>query len=245
MPFDPALPVNGSPLVSAEMRSQLNGLKDLIDALTAINAAQVDGVTTVNPGDPAAVSLSVVGSTLHFSFELPRGLDGQDGAPGPPFTHFVVDGVTTVEPHNPATVAANFDGNAVRLQFSVPRGFTGSDGQTGSAGPQGPAFASALIDGVTTLNPGENATVVVSFDGSNVHFQFGVPRGFPGNDGGAGPQGQPGEVTNMQLNSAIGGTSSNSNAVSTLGMTVSDPPIQSQVQTIADKLDELILALRR
>ena len=196
MPFDPALPVNGSPLVSAEMRSQLNGLKDLIDALTAINAAQVDGVTTV-------------------------------------------------EPHTPATVAANFDGNAVRLQFSVPRGFTGSDGQTGSAGPQGPAFASALIDGVTTLNPGENATVVVSFDGSNVHFQFGVPRGFPGNDGGAGPQGQPGEVTNMQLNSAIGGTSSNSNAVSTLGMTVSDPPIQSQVQTIADKLDELILALRR
>jgi hypothetical protein len=31
----------------------------------------------------------------------------------------------------------------------------------------------------------------------------------------------------------------------TLGMSVSDPPTQSGVQTIADKLDELINALRR
>jgi hypothetical protein len=47
------------------------------------------------------------------------------------------------------------------------------------------------------------------------------------------------------LSSAISGTSNNTNAVSTLGMSVSDPPTQSEMQAIANKLDELINALRR
>jgi len=37
----------------------------------------------------------------------------------------------------------------------------------------------------------------------------------------------------------------NRNGVGTLGMSVSDPPTQAEGQTIADKLDELINALRR
>ena len=32
MPFDPTLPVNNSPIVSAELRNQFNGLKAIIDA---------------------------------------------------------------------------------------------------------------------------------------------------------------------------------------------------------------------
>jgi hypothetical protein len=35
------------------------------------------------------------------------------------------------------------------------------------------------------------------------------------------------------------------NAVSILDMTVSDPPTQMEVQNIANRLDQLILALRR
>lgn len=35
MPFDPTLPVNNSPIVSAELRNQFNGLKGLIDGLQA------------------------------------------------------------------------------------------------------------------------------------------------------------------------------------------------------------------
>ena len=35
------------------------------------------------------------------------------------------------------------------------------------------------------------------------------------------------------------------NGVGTLGLPVSDPPTQGEVQAIADKLDELINALRR
>jgi len=78
--------------------------------------------------------------------------------------------------------------------------------------------------------------VGVSFDGSNVRFTFGIPRG---NDG------APGEVSQQQLDDAISGTSANTNNVGTLGLVVSDPPTQGEVQQIADKLDELINALRR
>ena len=46
-------------------------------------------------------------------------------------------------------------------------------------------------------------------------------------------------------NGVLAGTSSNSNGVATLGLSVSNPPQQSEVQAIADKLDELINALRR
>jgi len=52
-------------------------------------------------------------------------------------------------------------------------------------------------------------------------------------------------ATQAQLAAEIGGTSANSNGVGTLGMSVSDPPTQVEVQAIADKLDELINALRR
>lgn len=51
-------------------------------------------------------------------------------------------------------------------------------------------------------------------------------------------------ATQAQLAAEISGTSSNSNGVATLGMTVSDPPTQGEVQALADKLDELINELR-
>ena len=54
-----------------------------------------------------------------------------------------------------------------------------------------------------------------------------------------------GRVTPDDLAAAIGGTSSNSNGVGNLGLAISDPPQQGEVQAIADKLDELINALRR
>jgi hypothetical protein len=163
----------------------------------------------------------------------------------------VVDGVTTLNPGDAATVNTSFDGSNVRFTFGIPRGFQGdagppgSNGNDGPPGPQGPPFANAMVDGVTTLNPWDSAYVNTSFDGYHVRFTFGIPRGQNGSDGSPGPQGPPGEVTQMQLNSAINGTSNNSNAVSLLGMTVSDPPTVGEVQAIADKLDELINALRR
>jgi len=240
--FDPNLPIENTEIDAVQMRGQLTGLKDLIDAVQSVTSVQVDGVDTLNPGDAANVSLSVIGSVLHFSFGIPR---GNDGASATPVTSYLVDATNTLDPGMAAAAQVSFDGNNVRFIFDIPRGFDGQpggDGQPGNDGQPGPPFAQAVVDGVTTLNPGDNATVDVSFDGSNVRFQFGIPRG---NDGGTGNDGMPGEVTNADLSSAIDGTSTNSNGVSTLGMAVSDPPTQSEVQQIADKLDELINTLRR
>jgi hypothetical protein len=243
------------------------GLPGLVGpAGPAFSTAVVDSVTTLNPGDSATVGVSFDGTNVRFTFGIPRGNDGSQGQPGnngsdggqgpqgaqgPPFAQAVVDGVTTLDPGQAATVQTSFDGSNVRFQFGIPRGNDGSNGTNGSdggqgpQGAQGPPFAQAVVDSVTTLDPGQPATVQTSFDGSNVRFTFGIPRGQNGNDGGSGPQGQPGEVTFMQLNSAINGTSNNSNGVNPLVMTVSDPPTVGEVQAIASKLDELILALRR
>ena len=175
MPFDPNYPPTNAEIESAPLRSQFQGLKDLIDAMTSVNTATVDSTNTLPSGSPAQASVSVIGSTLHFTFDLPQGSDGTNGS-------------------------------------------NGSDGAIGPQGPQGP-------QGDPGGPPG--------------------PVGPQGNDGPQGPQGPPGEVTQAVLDAAILGTSANSNGVSTLGMVVSDPPTRSEVQTLADKLDELINALRR
>ncbi len=254
MPYDPTLPLNNAQVQAQVLRGQFTGLKDLIDTIpvgppgqngsdgTSVTGAVVDGTTTLNPGDAAQAGVSWDGANVRFTFGIPR---GQDGVSSPPITSFIVDGVSTLNPGEPATVQTSFNGASVGFLFGIPRGndgTNGSNGNDGGPGAQGPPFANAIVDSVTTLNPSDNATVQTSFDGSNVRFQFGIPRGQNGNDGGSGP---PGEVTNAQLSSAIAGTSNLSNAVALLGLVVSDPPTQAEVQSIADKLDELINALRR
>ncbi len=201
--FDPAQPASNSALSSLVMRAQLTSLKALIDAVVTLTAAQIDGVSTVNPGDPASVGLTVNGGTLHFTFSIPR---GQEGLPGNP----------------------------------------GGDGGTGATGPQGPPFANAVVDSVTTLPAGSPATVSVSFDGTLVHFSFGMPAGQNGTNGADGVQGLPGEVTNAALAMSISGTSSNSNAVPTMDTAFSnDPPTLADMETLRAAHNALVLALRR
>ena len=150
MPFDPTKPAEHSPLVSAEMRGQLNGLKELIDNGT-LTGVVIDAVNTVAPGSPAAVSANISNGVLHLTFDIPQGAEGAQGQPGN----------------------------------------NGSDGQ----------------------------------------------------------QGPPGEVSNAQLtaalDAAIATTSSNTNAVPPVNIALSSNYDSSQVQMIADRLDALILALRR
>ena len=83
MPFDPTYPPTNALIESAPLRAQFNGLKDLIDAIATLNAAVVDGVATLPPGDPATVSVSVTGNTLHFTFGIPQGDVGPQGQQGP------------------------------------------------------------------------------------------------------------------------------------------------------------------
>jgi hypothetical protein len=60
MPFDPSLPLDHSPIVAAELRTQLTGLSEEIDALqdgTATNPSAVDllSLTISNPPTTAQV----------------------------------------------------------------------------------------------------------------------------------------------------------------------------------------------
>ena len=116
----------------------------------------------------------------------------------------------------------------------------------GPPGPQGPPFASAVVDGVSTLNPGDAATVGVNFDGTNVHFSFGLPRGADGSNGTNGTNGSdgapgaPGEVTAAQLAAAIAGTSANSNGIPTLDTPFADP----DAETLRAAYNALVLSLR-
>ncbi len=185
--FDPNLPEPNANATSAVLRGQFQGLKALIDAVPTVTTAQVDAVTTLNPGDAATVGVSITGGVLHLTFGIPQGVDGppgNDGAPGPP-------------------------------------------------------FANAVVDGVTTVPSGTPANVGVSFDGTDVHFSFDIPQGEPGE------QGPAGEVSQGDLETALGSSSSNSNDVSFLNFSVNDPPTQQDVQLVVDKVDELIQALRR
>ena len=254
--FDPNLPQENTPADAVQMRNQLNGLKALIDAILTVTAAQVGSTTTLPQGSPANASVNVVGNTLHFSFEIPQGQEGLPGLVGPadpPFSTAVVDSVTTLNPGDSATVGVSFDGTNVRFTFGIPRGNDGSQGQPGNngsdggqgpQGAQGPPFAQAVVDGVTTLDPGQAATVQTSFDGSNVHFTIGIPRGNGGSNGtngSDGAQGPPGEITQAQLNSAISGTSNNTNGVSTLDTGFADPDMEA----LRQKVNEMILNGRR
>ncbi|MCX6900625.1 MAG: hypothetical protein NT105_18245 [Verrucomicrobia bacterium] len=79
-----------------------------------------------------------------------------------------------------------------------------------------------------------------------------IPAGPPGPAGPAGetgPAGPPGEVTTQQMNDtisgAINGTPRNVDSIGTLDIGISDPPTQGEVQAILDKLNALILGLKR
>jgi hypothetical protein len=244
MPFDPSLPLPNSPLESQVIRDQLQALFVLINNIVTVTAAQVDSTNTLPQGSPANVNVSVSGGTLHFSFDIPQGQEGLVGSAGPPFAQAVVDSVNTVEPGTPAAVNVGFDGTNVRFTFDIPRGNDGSQGQPGNNGSdggqgpqgiQGPPFAQAVVDGVTTLDPGQAATVQTSFDGSNVRFTFGIPRGSDGS------QGPPGDISQAQLDNAISGTSANTNSVSTLDNGFADP----DVEALRQKVNEMILNGRR
>lgn len=111
------------------------------------------------------------------------------------------------------------------------------------------------MDGVTTVSPGSNATVTTSFDGSNVRFTFGIPRGADGasgadgTNGTDGADGAPGEVTNAALAAAIAtalgsaaaNSSANTNGVATLDVPFADPDMEA----LRQKVNEMLLAMRR
>jgi hypothetical protein len=212
--INPARPVDGSLIIAGALRNKFNGLVAMIESIPA------------GPPQPQGE----------------QGIQGEQGDLGPPFAQAVIDSVSTLPAFEQAWVTSSFDGTNVHFSFGIPHGYEGSQGQQeaqgeqGVQGVQGPPFAQAVIDGVTTLNPGEPATVSVTFDGTYVHFSFGIPQG---------ETGQPGEVTTAQLDAAISGTAVNPINVSPLYISISEPPTHCEVQQMLDRMNELISALYR
>ena len=79
MPYDPNIPQSGTEIDAVQMRGQLNGLNDLINAVPTITSAVVDAVNTLPAGDPAAVDASVTSGVLHLTFGIPEGPSGPPG----------------------------------------------------------------------------------------------------------------------------------------------------------------------
>jgi hypothetical protein len=158
--FDPNLPQAGTEIDAVEMRSQLNGLKALIDAILTVTAAQVDGVTTLDPGNPANATASVVGNTMHLTFDIPRGNAGAQGATG----------ATGAEgPQGPQGPPGSPGG---------PPGPAGAEGPPGPQGPQGPQGLPGEVS-QTDLNNGLLNTLSQTSANTNAVSTLDVPFADP------------------------------------------------------------------
>jgi hypothetical protein len=100
MPYDPNFPATNEELLSLSFRAQFTGLKELIDAVPTITGAQVNGVNTLPPGDPAAAGASVSDGVLHLTFDIPA---GQSGPPGEVTAAQLAAEILTTA-HNPTSV---------------------------------------------------------------------------------------------------------------------------------------------
>jgi hypothetical protein len=156
MPFDPSLPAPNTPLHSAVIRGQFQGLKELLDSVSGVTSAVVDSVTTLPTGSPAQVSVSVVGTELHLSFSLPAGVTGETGATGP------------VGPAGPAGDPGGPPGPAGAEGPIGPAGPQGAVGDQGPPGPQGPTgevsqveLTSALASTLAQTSSNSNAVATL------------------------------------------------------------------------------------
>jgi hypothetical protein len=231
MPYDPNFPPTNAELISAEWRGQFHGIKDLIDAIPGITSAVVDSVTIVGPGQPATVSVSVIGTVLHFSLALPEGQPGLQGLQGIPGGAGADGAATLVAVTVPGT-------NAVGTGF-VSFGFATMPVNLGwLTGTR--LRAAAITDpanwmegSIVALGPTEVTLSVDATGGTGSFTGWNLSL--------AGAQGAPGEVTNAALDAAIAGTSANTNAIPTLDTTFADP----DTEAIRQAFNALVLAQRR
>jgi hypothetical protein len=233
--FNPSLPADGTKATAAEMRAQLTGLKADIDAIPGITSAVVDSMTTLGPGEPASVTLSIVGTVLHVSLALPEGQPGLPGLQGIPGGAGAEGAAALVAVTVPGT-------HAVGTGF-VSFGFATTPVNLGwLAGTRLRAAAIAdpanWVEGsIVALGPTEVTLSVDATGGAGSFTGWNLSL--------AGAQGAPGEVTNAAMASAIAtaiaGTSNTTNAVATLDTAFADPDSEA----LRQKINELVLALRR
>jgi hypothetical protein len=149
--------------------------------------AAVGTVTTVPPGTPASVTNVGNSTDAVLDFEIPQGEKGDNGTCTDPCVNgtsstVAVGNVVTVSPGTPATVTnVGTPENAV-FDFEIPQGEKGDNGSCTDTCTNGTS-ATLAVGTVTTVAPGDPATVTnvgTSLDGI---FDFEIPQGEPGDDG--------------------------------------------------------------
>ena len=143
----------------------------------------------------------------------PRGNIGTQGERGMPGPASIDIGITeTVESFENAKVENVGTREDVVLNFKIPRGEQGAEGKVGPQGIPGPKGEKGdkgeigprgmpgeigrtehiAIDETETLEPGESATVMDTFENWVHHLAFSIPKGDKGEPGERGPQGPAG-----------------------------------------------------
>ena len=122
----------------------------------------------------------------------PQGIKGDKGDPGP--STIQIGNIETVDSKKEAEVINVGTPVDVVLNFKIPKGEKGDKGDEGPRGLPGELGRTEhiAIDETETLEPGEPATVMDTFENWVHHLAFSIPKGEKGDVGEKGPQGPAG-----------------------------------------------------
>ena len=121
-----------------------------------------------------------------------QGIKGEKGDQGP--STIKVGNIETISPNEEAEVINVGTPTDVILDFKIPKGEKGDKGEIGPRGMPGEIGRTEhiAIDETETLEPGEPATVMDTFENWVHHLAFSIPKGDKGEPGERGPQGPAG-----------------------------------------------------
>ena len=122
----------------------------------------------------------------------PQGIKGEKGDQGP--STIQIGNIETIEPTEEAEVVNVGTPVDVVLDFKIPKGEQGEQGEQGPRGLPGEIGRTEhiAIDETETLEPGEPAQVMDTFEDWVHHLAFLIPKGAKGDVGERGPQGPAG-----------------------------------------------------
>ena len=122
----------------------------------------------------------------------PQGIKGERGAQGP--STIQIGNIETIESNEEAEVINTGTPVDVVLDFKIPKGERGDKGDQGPRGLPGEIGRTEhiAIDETETLEPGEPATVMDTFENWVHHLAFSIPKGEKGDTGERGVQGPAG-----------------------------------------------------
>ena len=162
---------------------------------------KVGKVETIEPTLPAEVINTGTADDVILDFKIPKGVQGIEGKIGPQGIQGIkgekgdqgpstiqIGNIETIEPTEEAEVVNVGTPVDVVLDFKIPKGEQGPRGLPGEIG----RTEHIAIDETETLEPGEPAQVMDTFEDWVHHLAFLIPKGAKGDVGERGPQGPAG-----------------------------------------------------